>query len=208
MARLRTPFGLAVLLVLRSLSAQEPDERHYRWLAKVDTSLAGAAAIPASVTDMLAGWAPLKLTARDADAPRRGRELQVYQVTGWVRRVHQNPDDDDLHLELTAGPASPRDSCIVAEIPDPRAGSVYGQARADLERLLGRPKFRSKGRLRVPVLLQVIGAAFFDGKHQKRVPGATGKKSTRPTYAEGHRDCHASPSALWEMHPVYRVARP
>jgi hypothetical protein len=35
-------------------------------------------------------------------APREGRELSVYSVTRWVRRVRKAEDDGDWRFEMTA----------------------------------------------------------------------------------------------------------
>src|SRR5205814_5760913 len=76
------------------------------------------------------------VTARDWCAPRAARELSVYRVRGWVRRLETSKDDGDWHIELTERRDGPADSCIVAEIPLGKLGSAYRQARADLRRLL------------------------------------------------------------------------
>ncbi|HMA43021.1 MAG TPA: hypothetical protein VKO86_03310, partial [Gemmatimonadales bacterium] len=49
---------------------QRCDEPHYRWSAKIDTSLAGRQATPASIADILASWTPPSLGRNDRCAPR------------------------------------------------------------------------------------------------------------------------------------------
>jgi len=199
----------AVLLALPARAqAQEPPDSgdmRYRWSVKVDTTLAGQPVLPASIQDMLTAWQPPDVGAHDADAPRRGRELHVYRVAGWIRRARQN-DDGDIHLSLTATPDTSEQACVVAEIPAERYGAEYRRARADLLPILQGTRIKKSGRLTPPVAVVVTGPAFFDGKHLERAKGH-GKKA-RPAAAQGHGDCNASTSALWEIHPVYRVQRP
>ncbi len=178
---------------------QSSDEQRYRWPVKIDTSLVLQPVTPTSIAAILTEWAPLRLTHRDDDAPRTGRELEVFSLLGWVRRARDN-EDGDLHVTLTGRPDAPRDSCIVAEIPAARFGVAYQKAREELFSLLRGARFRKTGELRAPVLLRFTGAAFFDGNHQKG--------GRRRSHAEGHGDCNASASALWELHPVYKVEPP
>src|SRR3989442_5508780 len=111
---------------------------------------------------MLQSWNPPAVTARDWCVPRAARELLVYRVRGWVRRLETSKDDGDWHIELTDRRDSPADSCIVAEIPLVELGGTYRQARADLGRLVARRR-RSKSRvLAKTVAVQISGAAFFD----------------------------------------------
>jgi hypothetical protein len=201
--------GLVCLLRPVAALGQEQDESagdtRYRWAAKVDTSLVDRPVIPITVNAMLA-WAPPNLGSHDDDAPRTGLELHVYRLGGWIRRVKQN-DDGDVHLSLTATPDGAEDSCVVAEIPAVRYGTAYKQARAALIPLLEETKIKKSGRLKIPVAVELTGPAFYDGKHLKRETGP-GKKSERPMQAKSHGDCNASTSALWEIHPVYKVERP
>jgi hypothetical protein len=201
--------GCAVVLAspLRALAQEPPDtsDIRYRWSIKVDTALATAPVVPTSVAEMLT-WTPPDVGAHDAAAPRQGRELHVYRLAGWIRRARQN-DDGDVHLSLTATPDTSEDACVVAEIPAERYGAVFRRARADLLPILESTRIKKSGRLAVPVAVVVTGAAFFDGKHLERRKGH-GKHAERSAQAQGHGDCNASVSALWEIHPVYRVQQP
>ena len=132
---------------------------------------------------------------------RPSRELAAYTVRGWVRRLETSKDDGDWHIELTDRRDAPRDSCIVAEIPPPEFGDVYRQARADLAVVLRGRKRSKSGTLARPVEVQIVGAAFFDGNHRSR-------RRRRDTIDPPHGRCNASVSALWEIHPVYRVTGP
>ena len=206
---MRRPEAGAVLatLALASLrpgvpgAAPQCREPHYRWSQKTDTSLAALSPHPTSVTAILAGWAAPNIASRDRCAPRADRELRVFALTGWVRRVEKVKDDGDWHIELTEGAASPVDSCVVVEIPAPKYGSRYALARAALDSLLGGRKIRKGGALEQPALVRVAGAAFFDGQHRRG-----GRRSDETD--GGHGRCNSSVRALWEIHPVYRVIPP
>jgi hypothetical protein len=177
-------------------AAQRCAEPHYRWTEKVDTLLARPDPVPTTITAILTGWAPPDLTARDDCADRGGRERTVYAVAGWVRRVDKRKDDGDWHIELTERADSPPDSCIVVEIPSPRYGTVYAQARSSLDSLLGKRAIRKNTLVARPRRIQVSGPAFFDGQHRR---GATMR------IRDPHGRCNSSIRALWEIHPVYRV---
>src|SRR5256886_543285 len=93
--------ALAGVLPTGPLGAQRCRQPHYRWAQKIDTSLATLAPQPASAVAILGTWEPPHLGAQDRCAPRAGRELQVYRLTGWVRRVDKVKEDGDWHIELT-----------------------------------------------------------------------------------------------------------
>ena len=183
------------------LAAQQCREPHYRWTQKTDTALATLSADPTSVTAILATWAPPNLASRDRCARRTDRELRVYRLTGWVRRVEKVKDDGDWHIELTQRADSPADSCVVVEIPAPKYSARYALARAALDSLLGGRKIRKGGALDQPVLVRVAGTAFFDGQHRRG-----GRRSAAIDGEHGR--CNSSVRALWEIHPVYWVTRP
>src|SRR3989442_15769251 len=90
--------ALAGVLPTGPLGAQRCRQPHYRWAQKIDTSLATLAPQPASAVAILGTWEPPR--AQDRCAPRAGRELQVYHLTGWVRRVEKVMYDGYWHLEL------------------------------------------------------------------------------------------------------------
>ena len=192
-----------VLASLRAtpLAAQACREQHYRWTQKTDTSLAALQPQPASVSAILTTWAPPNLTRRDGCAPRAGRELQVYSLVGWVRRVDKTKEDGDWHVELTQRADSPVDSCVVVEIPAPKYSPRYARARAALDSLIDGRKIGKGGVLGQPVVARIAGAAFFDGQHRR------GRDAGAETDGE-HGRCNSSVRALWEIHPVYRVMSP
>jgi len=165
-------------------------EPRYRWSAKVDTTLQMRSPTPVDILGILTGWAPLSFTSKDRCALRVAREDSVFVLVGWVRRIRLHEADGDWHIELTEAPATPVDSCIIAEIPAERYGAVYSQARAALVALVDTTRLSPRGDLVPPVQVQITGAAFFDGFHQ---------------HASQHGRCNSSLRALWELHPVYGV---
>ena len=109
-------------------------------------------------------------------------------------------------LSLTATPNGSEDSCVVAEIPAERYGTVFRRARADLLPIVEDTRVKKSGGLAPPMAVVVTGAAFYDGKHLQRPKGHG--KHKRGAEAHSHGDCNVSPSALWEIHPVYKIERP
>lgn len=194
--------GGGMLAARRATPSQRCDEPHYRWSAKTDTSLfAGRTATVTTVTEILTRWTMPTLGRRDGCAPRAGREREVFELSGWVRRIEKVKDDGDWHIEITAGPTSPTDSCIVAEIPLSSLGAVFGRARAQLDALLAGRRLDKDGDLKPPLAVRIRGAPFFDGQHRR-----TTRK--RDETDGGHGRCNSSLRALWEIHPVYAVSAP
>jgi len=175
---------------------------HYRWAVKTDTALAGRPAVAATIPEILTRWTTPPLGPRDRCTRRAGRELEVYVVPGWIRRIERSKDDGDWHIELTASPTSPPESCIVAEIPLGTLGAVYARTRTRLDSLLAGRRLDKDGDLRTPLGVWITGAAFFDAQHRR-----TTRK--RDVTDGGHGRCNTSLRALWELHPVYDIsARP
>ncbi|HMA41963.1 MAG TPA: hypothetical protein VKP10_18000 [Gemmatimonadales bacterium] len=194
--------GSALLAARRAPPSQRCDEPHYRWSAKTDTSLfAGRTATVTTVTEILTRWTTPALGRRDGCAPRAGRERNFFELSGWIRRIEKVKDDGDWHIELTAGPTSPTDSCIVAEIPLGSLGAVFGRARTQLDALLAGRRLDKDGDLKPPLAVRIRGAPFFDGQHRR-----TTRK--RDETDGGHGRCNSSLRALWEIHPVYAVSAP
>ena len=189
-----------VWLGTQPANSQTCTDAHYRWTVKTAESLASQTAVPSTIPSMLATWALPAFTgqAQFKCAGREGRELKVYSVLGWVRRVKTGETDGDWHIELTSRSDSPTDSCIVAEIPPVDLGGNFGQARLDLQNLVN---WNSQGDVVPPARLRFIGTAFFDGEHRG---GATHRDRTDGA----HGRCNSSAHALWELHPVYWVKNP
>jgi hypothetical protein len=194
--------ALLLLPLPAAAGAQNCDQPYYRWSAKIDASLADSSPRTTYVPSILRQRTPLVLFAGDACAGRQGREVRVYSVAGWVRRVKKHEADKDWHIEITASRDALPDSCIVAEIPladqDGQPGN-YAEARRALDSLLADAPagLSALGDVTPPVRLRFIGAAFYDGFHHTRAGGAY-----------NHGRCNASARALWEIHPVYWVRPP
>jgi hypothetical protein len=195
-----TKIALLLLLGIRTVAAQTCTDPHYRWTVKIDESLASLTPTRATIHAMLTTWTRLDFTgqAQYQCAPRAGRELHVYSLLGWVRRVRTGQDDGDWHIELTSRSDAPVDSCVVVEIPPAELGGNYAQARIDLQSWVS---WNSQGDVSAPVRLRFIGAAFFDGEHR-------GGPTRRDRTDGAHGRCNSSANALWELHPVYWVRQP
>jgi hypothetical protein len=200
MVHLRLIVICALFLLAPGSASSQCTEPHYRWSEKTDDSLASTIPVRTSIADMLNRWAVPGFTseAKYKCADRAGRELRVYSLLGWVRRVKTGESDGDWHLELTARQDSPVDSCIVVEIPPPDLSGNYAVARQDLQAMAN---WGSNGDVSPPVRLRIIGAAFFDGEHR-------GGPTRRDRTDGAHGRCNASARALWELHPVYWVKQP
>jgi hypothetical protein len=189
------------ILLPNAVTGQTCREPHYRWSAKIDTTLAALPAAPADIGRILTSWAPPSPTSTGWCAPRSGREDSVFVLTGWVRRIQLDEADGDWHIELTEAVSTPVTACIIVEIPAARYGAVYGVARAALAALVDTTRLSLRGVVAAPVQVRVTGAAFFDGYHQRTLLGG----APRPVL---HGRCNGSLSALWELHPIYKVEAP
>ena len=194
-----TPSAASTLYTEAATTAYPPcgGEHHYRWAAKIGLGQSGLTPQGVSVPGVL-GWAPLGLGQDLASwcAPRRGRELEAFAVTGWVRRVRRQEADGDWHVEITASAAGDPGKCIVVEIPDPTYDTGFSAARDTLDSLLQGSSMSAAGDVTPPVRARFAGAAFYDGWH-----------SSGPE-ARGHGRCNSSLGALWEIHPVFSVTSP
>ena len=192
------------LLFATTIARAQCSDAHYRWTVKTAVALQGNPPTATTPAAMLK-WAPLDLyrpPVNTADCtPRTDRENTVYAVTGWARawRVEKAPSGDlDWHIELTQTTKTKPTKCIVVEIPDPKYGNVFAQARQDFLDLIMHSTVKNK-RIVPPVRVTAIGPAFFDAEHR----GAKG--TAKPPHGHGH--CNSSSSALWEIHPVYKVVK-
>src|SRR5256712_10433433 len=200
MARLAVGLGVIWLLLLpQATHGQRCAEPHYRWSEKVDTALATRPATPALISEILTAWAPPSLTSNDACAPRGGREDSLVVVTGWVRRMRLHESDGDWHIELTDAATTPVTSCIIAEIPAETYGVIYRRARGALAALVDTTQLSASGDVDPPLRVQLTGAAFYDGYHQKQ---PTGGGASHPL---PHGRCNSPLRALWGGPSVDRV---
>ncbi|HZU43124.1 MAG TPA: hypothetical protein VE994_10660 [Terriglobales bacterium] len=116
------------------------------------------------------------------DAPRTGRELQLFHVANaFLQNASVNPGDCDVHLEIsaTADRNAPR---VIVETP---VDSEYCTAREQIQSQLQAHGFKldlqNGGDLAQPLLCQVTGLAFEDFEHNR----GTSHVAT-----------------LWELHPA------
>jgi hypothetical protein len=190
--------ALVMIVVASSaLSAQSCTEPHYRWSEKIDASMKNDASASVDVSDILS-WSPRNTFRKDKCAARAGREKKVFEVTGWVRRIKKGESDHDWHIEITEEEDDPVKQCVIVEIPAGDNDAIFQQARDDLTAVLSGESAGPNGDYANPIQVTFVGAALFDGFHQKVL--TNGKRK-----ASGHGRCNASVSALWELHPIYKV---
>src|SRR6266511_937857 len=128
---MRHPAFFIALLLLGARPAAGPcPDPHYRWTAKTRESLASLIPVKRSIRTIITAWDTLEFGKEHKwkCAHRKGHELHVYSVLGWVRRVMTGEDDGDWHIELSADEHSNIDSCMIAEIPPKELSGNYAQA--------------------------------------------------------------------------------
>lgn len=116
------------------------------------------------------------------DAPRSGRELQLFHVANaFLQSASVNPADCDVHLEIsaTADRNAPR---VIVETP---VDSEYCTARQQIQSQLQAHGFKldlqNGGELPQPLTCQVTGMAFEDFEHNRG---------------------SSQVATLWELHPA------
>lgn len=183
-------------------SAQACDEEHVRWTEKTDAGLAEETAKRTTIGTMLK-WTVPAWTSSSAYRcqDREGKELNVYSVAGWVRRIKKGEGDGDWHIELTATKSGDVKNCIIVEIPPAELDPLFEQARLDLDWYVPDDELFASGDVVEPIKVRFIGPAFFDNEHR-------GGASRRDKTDGSHGRCNASVRALWEIHPVYWVTDP
>ncbi len=157
----------------------EPDYADYRHAAK-HVPLPDVAPQEVTVAGILA-W-DQGLPVLPPDAPRSGRELQLFHVAhAYLQNASVNAADCDVHLEIseTADRTAPR---VVVETP---VDSEYCSARRNIQRQLSQHGFRLDathgGDLPQALPAEVTGMAFEDFEHNRG---------------------SAEVSTLWELHPA------
>jgi hypothetical protein len=100
-------------------------------------------------------------------------------------------------VEITSTKTSAVTNCIVVEIPNPQYGQEFQTARADLDNLVANSTMSAAGDVSPAVRVKFTGAAFADAWH--------GPYGSTPT---AHGRCNSAPGAVWELHPVFKVATP
>lgn len=157
-----------------------PAATDYRHAAKHVPIPAAPAPIEIGVDDILK-WKqddpPLPI-----DAPRTGRELQVFHVAmAFVQNVSVNSEDCDVHIEIskTSDKNAPR---VVVETP---VDSEYCSARQGIQAMLKKHGFQLDtqhgGELPQALPGEVLGLAFEDFEHNRGSPQI---------------------ATVWELHPA------
>jgi hypothetical protein len=154
----------------------EPDTADYRHAAK-HVPIASSTPQDISVETILAWPQDVFIPP---DAPRAGRELQVFHVANaFLQNASVNAVDCDVSMEIsqTADKKSPR---MIVETP---VDSEYCAARQNLQAQLKQHGFRLDsqhgGELPQALAVDVVGMAFEDFEHDR---GAV--------------------ATLWEIHPA------
>ena len=158
--------------------ALEPDIADYRHVAK-HVPLPNTA--PGEITvDTILSW-PQDLFV-PPDAPRTGRELQLFHVAqAFIENASLNTGDCDIHLEISqiADKNAPR---VIVETP---VDSEYCTARRSIQSQLAQHGFRLDsqhgGDLPQPLAAEILGMAFEDFEHSRGSPQV---------------------ATLWELHPA------
>jgi hypothetical protein len=147
---------------LCSCTPDEPASKDYRHTAK-HVSMPAQTPQDVQVSTIL-DWPQPGAPANDA--PRKGRELQLFQVArAFLQSTHLNPGDCDLHFEISqvASKTAPR---VIVETPgDPE----YCAARQNIQsQLAGKGiRYPSGGELDPAVPVSVTGLAFQDFEHNR-----------------------------------------
>ena len=154
-----------------------PSSSDFRTSAKHET-LPQIAANEISVGTILS-WPVLAEPA--FDAPRQGRELQLFHIgQAFLQFAWLNTGDCDLHLEISDSPDKNAQRVIV-ETP---FGDTFCSARRQLGQQLSAKGFTlssQSGELPTPFAVDVVGLAFQDFNH----PRGTSHVAT-----------------VWELHPA------
>lgn len=168
----------SIHLDLCNCTPTEPVSADYRHAAKHVPIPSGQTPIQITVAEMLT-WPQGASPPRDA--PRSGRELQVFEIANaFLQVAYENRGDCDIHFEIsdTADVTAPR--AIVETPSDPE----YCGARQNIQQQLAAHGFTlstSGGTLPSPLPVSVLGLAFQDFEHNR------GSKYV---------------ATVWELHPA------
>lgn len=140
----------------------EPDSKDYRHDAK-HVPLPIGTPRDTDIATILS-WAQGPAPA--ADAPRSGRELQLFHVSrAYLQDAHVVASDCDVHFEVSQTPdkSAPR---IIAETP---SDSEYCPARQTTQKQLAKVgiKLPKGGELNTPLPVSIVGLAFQDFGHNR-----------------------------------------
>ena len=142
----------------------EPDIADFRHLAK-HQAIPSMTPVETDVSTMLT-WPQDAFVA--PDAPRTGRELQVFHVaSAFLQEASVNAADCDVHFEIsqTADKTAPR---VIVETP---VDSEFCSARQNAQAQLAKHNFRLDsqhgGELPTALPVSVLGMAFEDFDHNR-----------------------------------------
>ena len=158
--------------------AVAPDASDYRHVAKHEP-IPTTTPIETDVPTILSWQQDLALPP---DAPRTGRELQVFHVaTAFLQNASVNAGDCDIHLEIsaTADKTAPR---VIVETP---VDANFCPSRKAIQSQLAQHGFtldaNNGGEIPTAIPAEVIGLAFEDFEHDRGT---------------------AQVATLWELHPA------
>jgi len=142
----------------------EPDILDFRHLAK-HVPIASIAAQEIGV-DTILSWTQDAIVA--PDAPRTGRELQVFHVaTAFLQEASVNAADCDVHFEISMT-ADKNASRVILETP---VDSEFCSARQNAQSQLAKHSFKLDsqhgGELPLALPVDVLGMAFEDFDHNR-----------------------------------------
>jgi hypothetical protein len=142
----------------------EPDILDFRHLAK-HVPIASIAAQEIGV-DTILSWTQDAIVA--PDAPRTGRELQVFHVaTAFLQEASVNAADCDVHFEISMT-ADKNASRVILETP---VDSEFCSARQNAQSQLAKHGFKldsqNGGELPLALPVDVLGMAFEDFDHNR-----------------------------------------
>jgi len=134
--------------------------------------------------------------SRTSAQPIDPRESSVLTLKGDLWAINIEPNDCDLHLELSEVGGSVDDDRVIVEIP--QTASFVAARNALLNRLKAAGvALHARTKLTQPIRVQVLGFAFYDAWHFSPTDPQRGNH-------------HGSPQvgALWEIHPVWAIIFP
>ncbi len=157
----------------------EPDIADYRHAAK-HVPIPNLTPQEITVADILS-W-PQDLPVLPPDAPRSGRELQVFHIANaYIQNASVNSGDCDVHIEISATP----DKNALRVIVETPVDSEYCAARKNIQSQLAQHGFQLDaqhgGELPQALPAQLLGMAFEDFEHNRG---------------------SAQVATLWELHPA------
>jgi hypothetical protein len=156
----------------------EPDILDFRHLAK-HVPISSVAAQEIGV-DTILSWTQDAFVA--PDAPRTGRELQVFHVaSAFLQEASVNAADCDVHFEISQT-ADKNTSRVIVETP---VDSEFCTARQNAQSQLAKHHFvldsQHGGELPQALPLEILGMAFEDFDHNRGSPQV---------------------QTIWELHPA------